>query len=470
MPGYEKEIKQLKEMVFDPHTQPMPQLTMPVYQGAASLLFDDEENDTERTMQIEYLAKDVTFRGFVNEQLTMNDPKVFEPEKMKEDWNNFLFNIDSIKKNIDRDLKKTPLLRNKLTAYEDERPSADSSQVSYLGDKGNDEDFQINFDDSVDSVNMVHVVKDENDSFRDDSGLKEEQNNSIIEIEFAPEKEDPEIEFPFIKESYNREKKEIVDEIKAGVDSVKRSKFIYAYSDLKEGAAQIASQILIDPVMGRKFLDPDAGFYDNTTGFDKDALNKALNSVRRQVLMDPVFHEVIAKCPKPADLYEQYKKEIRKEVNKKINDEKGRDADTKIDREKQSLMDREKEKAVIELNDEMKKELKSAYEDLTRLNQNHRKSPQMKNLMKSLENMQGKEVVSYKDFELLNKRALYYHNDRQGIFFSPFTDKGKLRLDRVENLIRSTEKTIEGKRADIKRNAEREFQKGKEQEIRIKVN
>ncbi|MCR5282327.1 MAG: hypothetical protein K6E18_03080 [Lachnospiraceae bacterium] len=54
MPGYEKEIKQLKEMVFDPHTQPMPQLTMPVYQGAASLIFDDEENDTERTMQIEY--------------------------------------------------------------------------------------------------------------------------------------------------------------------------------------------------------------------------------------------------------------------------------------------------------------------------------------------------------------------------------------------------------------------------------
>ncbi|MBQ4232599.1 MAG: hypothetical protein II699_04910, partial [Lachnospiraceae bacterium] len=53
-----------------------------------------------------------------------------------------------------------------------------------------------------------------------------------------------------------------------------------------------------------------------------------------------------------------------------------------------------------------------------------------------------KHETKVADINELNKAALSYYKERQGLIFSPFTDNGKARLDLVESLIRFTNKEM----------------------------
>ena len=66
-----------------------------------------------------------------------------------------------------------------------------------------------------------------------------------------------------------------------------------------------------------------------------------------------------------------------------------------------------------------------------------------------LKKVQNKNDVSFNDLEAVNHFAAVYHDKRQGIIFSPFTDKGKLRLDTVEKLIRNTDNELKPPRRKL---------------------
>ena len=278
--------------------------------------------------------------------------------------------------------------------------------------------------------------------FLDDIDLQEEEDPDFV------------IEEGFDKAAYKRNKTALVAEIRQKMQARLQGMERIEGTDYLLGADIVIAGLLADSAMQRNFLDSDAGFYKKNA-FDRDKMNNSLDEIRKQIIADKAFLKVLADHPNPETLYSDYKKAVRREVNRRIDKKKERDKYEKTNRRAKAEAEMQKDKITLELSDDVKKSLKETYETLLRINKDHKESDQMKNLMKALKAVQNKDSVSFKELDKVNNCALIYHNDRQGIIFSPFTDKGKLRLDTVEKMIRKTDKALAPSREKIKKNVDK---------------
>ncbi len=247
---------------------------------------------------------------------------------------------------------------------------------------------------------------------------------------------------------YKRTRNALVAEISQSMENRLQEKARLSGTDYLLGTDIVIWGILKDGAMQRRFLDEDAGFYENGE-FKRGELNNALDQVRKQLISDKIFLKLLAEHPSPETLYDDYKKAVRQEVNKRIAKKKARDNEAKRDRAKATQRNEAKSGVTLTLSEDLKKALKDAHETLERLNRDHGESDQMKKLMDALKEVKGKDTVTMKQLEKVNDCALIYHKDRQGIFFSPFTDYGKLRLDTVEKLVRKTDKALKEPRKNV---------------------
>ncbi len=175
------------------------------------------------------------------------------------------------------------------------------------------------------------------------------------------------------------------------------------------------------------------------TKYSDNQIAERCEQMKKEIINDPLFRETIATDNiKLKDVYDTYMKKVNFDINKKINAEKSRTRDLQSDPatwEKFTTFAKNK-KGVYTT--KQLESIQSVYNNLTNLNEGKEPTTAMKNLMNALEKVVGGDK-SATALNTLNKAALNYYNDRQGIFFSPFTDLGKGRLREVGKLVRITE-------------------------------
>ena len=187
---------------------------------------------------------------------------------------------------------------------------------------------------------------------------------------------------------------------------------------------------------------------DENGKYKLEDVNNAIKQMRDNLLNDVNFLKVLSDGGNLSDVYDNYKKAVRKEINDKIkNSEK---LEEKSAKKKGAL-----KRADVTVSKEDLDYLKKTYKELQTLYKSEGKyrSEYAKNVATSLENViknaaasqdkPGQFIIAGKDMQALQKDAMAYYKKRQGSVFDPVTNRGKARLEVVEKLITKTDKMSE---------------------------
>ncbi|MBO4336925.1 MAG: hypothetical protein J5842_02480, partial [Lachnospiraceae bacterium] len=387
------------------------------------------------------IAKDPDFRGFIQSRLAANDPGIFEDkERLVSEYAYYKTFAKGERSRFHELANDVPFFRDRsgckgdpFNVYEDIGESS-----SLLLD--DDDELTGGYDHSdskLDDEESGEILISKNKSKN-----KSKQESSLV----SDDMQDKEI--PFDKERFKTQKQDVVNLAKDAMNEIIESHKFIKPTEYLIATETVIAGMLTDSAMRKRFLDKDAGFYKNGC-FDRNMMNGSINELREQMINDPIFLKIVSGCPAPKDLYTKYKKAVRAEVNHRIERDKKRTRDAKNNREKDNIRKEEAAKISITLSEATKKSLKETEEILTRINKDHKASDEMKDLLRVLKKVQNKNDVSFNDLEAVNHFAAVYHDKRQGIIFSPFTDKGKLRLDTVEKLIRNTDNELKPPRRKL---------------------
>ncbi len=187
--------------------------------------------------------------------------------------------------------------------------------------------------------------------------------------------------------------------------------------------------------------NPEKNKFEEVTLYNQHQLAQRVFSMRKQILEDPVFQSTITEGHVTLkDVNKAYRKNLGLETNKKIRQEKNKIS--KLDKQgKTQQYESFLQKKDNTFDKEQMEQLKQLHDELKSLNEGKDPSDQMTALMNALETVANgnRSAVAAAN---LNKAAMDYYSDRQGIFFSPFTDKGKARLEASQKLIRITSPAI----------------------------
>jgi hypothetical protein len=178
-------------------------------------------------------------------------------------------------------------------------------------------------------------------------------------------------------------------------------------------------------------------------------VEKRINTMKKQILKDPLFQETMSmEGVKIKDVYSTYKAKVNAEINRKIKSNAV--AEKTINKDKNYLdYQNYMTKKTNVIDEESMKEIQNVYKSLQEYNKGKKPSDEMKDLMNSLKPLAENNDKSMEALSILNKAAMKYYDKRQGLFFSPFTDNGKARLDSVEKLVRITNPKMEGLRKEF---------------------
>ena len=177
--------------------------------------------------------------------------------------------------------------------------------------------------------------------------------------------------------------------------------------------------------------------------YSDNQLNERVKKMRDEIINDPLFKEVVATGKyKVKEVRDAYMKAVNLDINRKIKADKAYTKSLKHDTVKNNayidyvngidnLIDKDELSSI-----------KKIYSDLKKYNEGKNPSDQMKKLMDVLDEVCESNSMNAAAVHKLNEAALDYYNDRQGIFFYPFTDNGKGRLASAEKLIKITEPKI----------------------------
>ncbi|MCR5282062.1 MAG: hypothetical protein K6E18_01725 [Lachnospiraceae bacterium] len=173
--------------------------------------------------------------------------------------------------------------------------------------------------------------------------------------------------------------------------------------------------------------------------YNDNEMHQRAELMKQQILSDPLFQETIAEeNQKLTNVYDSYKAKVNSEINKNIKKQNATDQRLTKDKfEFTRYSNYLKEQGNV-LDQDTIAYLKRLHDGLEEYNKGKKPSDEMKELMDNLKAVvkdNAKDAVSLYN---LNRSALKYYDKRQGIFFSPFTDEGKARLETVGNIIKIT--------------------------------
>ncbi|MBR4759265.1 MAG: hypothetical protein IK078_03855 [Lachnospiraceae bacterium] len=233
---------------------------------------------------------------------------------------------------------------------------------------------------------------------------------------------------------------------------------------MRQAADYVALSFLVSQGAKRMFFGKGTNWSDqneaNMRGLKADAngqykledVNKAAINMRNALLEDEAFVATLMKGGKLTDLYESYTKQVRTAINEKTRQQEAAPKVPAAQGETYTLTEKD-----LDYFKKTKKEIDSLYRSGGKY-----KSDYMKNLSAALDTVitqaqadpEDHKVIKVEknDLDNLSKHARIYYKERQGRFFDPVTDRGKARLEVVENMIRKTDKMVEGNKEARKNN------------------
>lgn len=471
---FENALDSLKRKVYTP---PMPipggaedvapKLTMEELRAAAHLIVD-EEITTENTnyspivaaqkyieleSRIKNLATDVDFRGYIQDTLSENKEELFDKETFKRGWENYKKEIHNEYMRMPKTMKSYPFFSSRgICQYQPENivnaAHQEEEEPERLDNSMQSEDLNRSINLSEDDLNNSNdIIRLADPDVDDNEDLEEiiKIDNVIAERESLAEDSVSENDLQERRREaiYKQRREELKQQIKEYIQGKIDSTTSFFYTDMFKGANMVVAGMLTDPYTSKNFVGRDAGFYHNADGFDTQKLNSKIDQIRTQVLTDPLFKQVMADAPTPGKLYERYKKAVRNEVNRRNTRDGIRISHLMRHPEERKLSEKLAMQLQITLAEDVKEQLMETYQTLLRVNKGKDPSDEMQALMNNLKAVQGKDKLTFTQLDSLNRAALDYHDARKGILFEPFTEKGKLRLQSVENLIRKTDNALE---------------------------
>ena len=441
---YEMALDSLRRKVYNPplpgigEGDDIPAVTKEEFRAAARLITGEEMGDDEDQQlsadleerkvldtesRIINLATLPEFQGYVMEILAQNDESLLDKDTFQNGWEDYQSRLQTVMKEMPQKIREYPFF-------------SDNGICRTIAGKGDDDpDDPWEEDDPASGIEDQIIRLKEEDSFEND-GMDEPQIKDPLEIwglEIVGN----------AKQLYENARDAMITEVKNFISKKTGDVGAFAYTDQFDAANLIIANMIKDPYTGNNFIGEDAGFYTMGKGFDTASLNKKIDQLRTQIITDPAFKKVMATSVLPQDLFKRYKKEVRAEVERRNFRQMSRETRYLLNRQEAKALGEVAKKTIVTLPQDVQQQIKESYVTLVRVNKGKEPSDEMQKLMTALKAVQGCKSLSFQDLETLNNAALEYHTARKGVIFEPFTEKGKLRLQSVENLIRKTDNALE---------------------------
>ena len=337
----------------------------------------------ERKKNIDNLAEDIEFQGFVSEEIG--------------------------RKNADRMTVEN--LRSNYSRYKQELDTVKSTYISELQDLRKEGNVPDNS-----SLAFFSVKTDEG------KGL---EPIDADEHKYAT------------REEINVHCKNIIDASKG-----KNKNVVFGMKDFVNAADLVIAHSLMSKSGEMTFLSRKQFIEKDTGSYKIPEMNKSILELRDRLINDPSFKKVLAQGVKQSELLSKYKKELNLEVNARISKRSKEKAAYKDHFSKQNAHKHFQETHFIRLDEKEVELIKETYENLKIFNKGKDPSPLMQKLTDSLkdvvESIDKENYISIGKMENLDKANLNYYKDRQGKVFSPLTKKGQARLGAVEKLALAT--------------------------------
>ena len=264
------------------------------------------------------------------------------------------------------------------------------------------------------------------------------RENQKVEVMFGDKKAES-IEY----DNSTTNKEQVKDKVNAIIDASIRKNKVFTQRDEIEACDFIIAKVFAGPTYDKTYLNSELGANTEEGAFIfNSVLDYQVNDMREAILKDPVFLNTLSERVDRKSFFDVYKNNVKKEINKKITAEKKEDKKYLENADKKALHEKFMKETKVDISKKKRDFYEEVRDALTDINKSKKPSKYMKRLMNALKNVVGKDSVNAEAINELNKAALSYYKERQGIFFSPFTDNGKARLDYVENLIRLTDKEM----------------------------
>ena len=234
---------------------------------------------------------------------------------------------------------------------------------------------------------------------------------------------------------------------KAGklIDDTIASGKVFRQADIKQACDYVIANVFKSPNFDETLLDGVIGGRDY--GIEVDNMNKKVFEMRKEIIKDPVFQEVLSRRVDRRSFYSVYKAAVNKEVNRKINEEKKRSKEYKENYVSYNAHKNYMKSHSIKLDEKTSEFIDNMHDEIMKINGTKSPSKYMRRLLNAFDDVIGKDgVVSLEAMDELNRAALSYYSERQGVIFSPLTDKGKARLSNVEKLVRVTSRIMDRER------------------------
>ena len=350
-----------------------PDVTLDEYKAAAAIVADNGVDiwnynysykkclDAKKAIDndINTLANDADFRGYVKEVLSKNDKSLFEKDVFKSGWENYQLDLKNMRENT-------------------------KDWIMF----GSNQDMEADL-----STTSVARVK------------------AVVNV--------------LISETYKGGK-------------------VFTQRDEMEACDHVIAKVFAGPTFDKNLLGSEMGADTEEGAFIfNSSLNLQVRDMREQLKNDPVFKRTLAERVDRKSFFDVYKANVKKEVNKFIKAEAEADKAFENNQSRKA----QHEKYMKETPVKFTKAMRDFYSDIQSFledtNGTKKPSKYMKRLMNALDKvLDRKHETKVADINELNKAALSYYKERQGLIFSPFTDNGKARLDLVESLVRFTNKEM----------------------------
>ena len=487
---YETALKSLKNKAYHPVLPGTsilntggPELTMQELRAAAyvvtggSLKAEDcrfnpsiaAKKILDQESMITNLATDPVFCGYVQEVLIPNPYTKNGLDDIKQfvkGWNKYQENVAREFGEIPDKMADTPffssegicITRDKIETIVLDADEPDNKSV--IDNSFDSELFMEELDEELpeyDTGKKLNLKLDTKKELNLKFNQENTEHDDSLEILGEDDYDIPDHQFTKEEETeYNNRKNKLVENVKQFKEQSCINNALYSYIQPMKAVNMIVAGMLTDPYTADNFLGKNAGCYSIVTGFDENKLNRKIDQIRSQLIADPVFKKVLSTNPLPGSIYEKYKKAVRSEVNKRNAMQISRDADRKHHPEEEKSRRNHEQKIKVVIPEDVKQQISDTYETLMRVNKGKEPSNEMRRLMKALKAVRGKDKTTFGVLDEVNRAALAYHDARKGIFFEPFTENGKLRLQTVENLIRKTDNCLEMQRKRVDQSVKQE--------------
>ena len=185
-------------------------------------------------------------------------------------------------------------------------------------------------------------------------------------------------------------------------------------------AFDMATQVVGDAMLSRGAVK-EGGIFGTAENVNIDEVNNKIDRMRKKIMADPVFKKLIDEGGTSRDFSERYLEARKKDISRRAVQHKDVNSTIYLDNDER-----------ISLTAEEKKELADLHKQMKAFNEGVVREGYNADMMNSLKNVNDKAeagMLTKGDMADLRYYSAKYFKKREGIFFSPRTDKGKDRLE-----------------------------------------